>query len=290
MTDGAADDGLPPLRDVIARFGLDARKQLGQNFLLDLNLTGRIARTAGVTDRDHVLEIGPGPGGLTRALLASGAAKVTVVERDERCLPALAQISDAYPGRLEVIHDDALRIDPVTILERPGKIVANLPYNIATPLVIGWLKSASWPPVYGSMTLMFQREVADRLTSPAGKKSYGRLSILTQWRWHAERCFDVDPRAFTPSPKVVSSIVRFTPRDSYDAEVETASLERVTAAAFGQRRKMLRTSLKSLGVPVEQLLQMSNIDPQVRPESLDIASFCRLAKSLNALEGQGRVA
>jgi len=249
----SAIDDLPPLRDVIARHGLSAVKGLGQNFLLDLNLTARIARAAGSLDDVTVIEIGPGPGGLTRALLATGARKVIAIERDERCLPALQEIVDRYPGRLDVIHGDALSTDFAALAEGSTRIVANLPYNIATPLLVGWLRAEPWPPFYESMTLMFQREVAERIVADPGSKTYGRLAVLAGWRTAARIQFNIPAAAFTPPPKVMSSVVGFVPR-ARPLPADPAVLERVVAAAFGQRRKMLRQSLRSLGVDPLPLL------------------------------------
>jgi 16S rRNA (adenine1518-N6/adenine1519-N6)-dimethyltransferase len=271
-------DDLPPLRDVIARHDLRARKSLGQNFLLDLNLTGRIARAsrplAGVT----VVEVGPGPGGLTRALLSEGAAHVVAIERDPRCIAALEEIAAAAPGRLTIVNADALAVDMAKLAPPPTRIVANLPYNIATPLLIGWLKAEPWPPWYESMTLMFQREVAERIVALPGSKAYGRLGVLAGWRTEAEILFDVSPRAFTPPPKVTSSVVRLTPRAT-PLPCDPAALERVTAAGFGQRRKMLRQSLKTLGVDARQLLAQVGIEETRRAEEIDVAGFVALARA-----------
>jgi 16S rRNA (adenine1518-N6/adenine1519-N6)-dimethyltransferase len=266
---------LPPLREVIARHGIVARKRLGQNFLLDLNLTGRIARAAGPLEHATVVEIGPGPGALTRALLAAGARRILAIERDERCLAALGEIAAAYPGRLELVAGDALRLDPAELSDAPRKIVANLPYNIATPLLIGWLDRICQ---YESLTLMFQREVAERLTAAPRSKSYGRLSVLVQWLAAPQILFDIPPRAFVPPPKVTSSLVRIVPRPEPLAPADQPALERVTAAAFGQRRKMLRTSLKTLGVPVEPLLERAGVAPTARAEELTVDEFCALAR------------
>jgi 16S rRNA (adenine1518-N6/adenine1519-N6)-dimethyltransferase len=267
-------DDLPPLREVIERHGLAAKKALGQNFLLDLNLTARVARQAGTLEGVEVLEIGPGPGGLTRALLAAGA-NVTAFERDERCLPALAEIAAHYPGRLRVIEADALKTDMASLVPRGSKIVANLPYNIATPLLTGWLTAEPWPPFYASMTLMFQREVAERIVSGPGDEAYGRLAVLANWRCHTEIAFDISPRAFTPPPKVTSSVVNLVPRET-PLPCDTRALERVTAAAFGQRRKMLRQSLKGVGGAA--LLEKAGIDGSRRAETLSVAEFVALAR------------
>jgi 16S rRNA (adenine1518-N6/adenine1519-N6)-dimethyltransferase len=272
-------DDLPPLRDVIARFDLSARKSLGQNFLLDLNLTAKIAAAAGPLDGVRVLEIGPGPGGLTRALLAAGAAHVTAVEHDERFLPALAEIAARYPGRLTVIHGDALSVTPSLPAGAPACIVANLPYNIATPLIIGWLKMAPWPPWYRSITVMVQREFAERLAAtPENRKDYGRLSVLTSWRTEARILFNVPPSAFVPQPKVMSSVVQLIPLAA-PLPCEASKLERVTAAAFGQRRKMLRQSLKAAG-QADIMLETAGIRGEARAEEIDIAGFVRLANAL----------
>jgi 16S rRNA (adenine1518-N6/adenine1519-N6)-dimethyltransferase len=272
------DDGLPPLRDAIARHGLQARKSLGQNFLFDLNLTRRIARAAAPLAGFTIIEIGPGPGGLTRALLLEGADRVIAVERDSRALSALAEISAAYPGRLDVIEGDALDMDWTALARGPAKIVANLPYNIATPLLTGWLTQEPWPPWFDSLTLMFQKEVAERIVAPPGGKAYGRLSVLCQWRCAARKLFDVNRSAFTPPPKVTSSIVQLVPQRGAGADCRVAALERVTAAAFGQRRKMLRASLRSLTSDPEALLQRAGIDPESRAEQVPVAGFVKLAQ------------
>jgi 16S rRNA (adenine1518-N6/adenine1519-N6)-dimethyltransferase len=270
-------DGLPPLREVIARYELAARKSLGQNFLLDLNLTGRIARAAGDLRALTVIEVGPGPGGLTRALLAEGARKVVAIERDARALPALAEIGEHYPGRLAVIEGDALDTDLSRYADGPTAIAANLPYNIATPLLVGWLSADPWPPWYVSMTLMFQREVAERIVAAPGSKDYGRLSVLAQWRTEPRLLFDISPRAFTPPPKVTSSVVQFIPRSAPEP-VPVETLSQVTAAGFGQRRKMLRQSLKALGTDPVPLLEAAGIEPTRRAEEVDVAGFVRLAR------------
>lgn len=274
----AAIDGLPPLRDVIARHGLDARKALGQNFLLDLNLTQKIARTAGPLEGVTVFEVGPGPGGLTRAILSLGAKKVIAVERDARCLPALAEIADHYPGRLEVIEGDALKTDFEAMApEGPVKIIANLPYNVGTQLLINWLLPKTWPPFWESLTLMFQKEVGLRIVADESDDHYGRLGVLCGWRTQAQMAFDVPPQAFTPPPKVTSSVVHLIPRPN-PLPCEVDKLERVTHAAFGQRRKMLRQSLKPLGG--EALLSRADIDPARRAETLSVEEFCRIANLL----------
>jgi 16S rRNA (adenine1518-N6/adenine1519-N6)-dimethyltransferase len=268
-------DGLPPLRDVIERHGLQAKKSLGQNFLLDLNLTGKVARAAGDLQQTTVIEVGPGPGGLTRALLMNGARRVVAVERDERCLAALAEVAAHYPGRLEVIPGDALKTDFSALAAgEPVKSVANLPYNIGTELLVRWLTVQQWPPFYRSMTLMFQREVAERIVAKPATESYGRLGVLAGWRTEARIAFDVPPQAFTPPPKITSSVVHLTPRES-PLPAEVKRLGKVTEAAFGQRRKMLRQSLKSLGG--ERLLEAAGIDGTRRAETLSVEEFVRLA-------------
>jgi len=266
---------LPPLREVIRRFDLGARKALGQNFLLDLNLTRRIARAAAPLDQASVIEIGPGPGGLTRALLLEGARHVTAVERDHRCIAALTELGAAFPGRLQVIEGDALALDPASLAPAPRKIVANLPYNVATPLLLQWLGQIG---EFANLTLMFQKEVAQRLAAAPGKKEYGRLSVLTQWLCEAVLLFDVPPQAFVPAPKVTSTVVRLTPRSSPLAPCRQEDLERVTAAAFGQRRKMLRQSLKPLGGDTAALIAAAGVSPTARAEELSIAEFCALAR------------
>jgi 16S rRNA (adenine1518-N6/adenine1519-N6)-dimethyltransferase len=274
----AAIDGLPPLRDVIARHGLDAKKALGQNFLLDLNLTQKIARTAGPLEGVTVIEVGPGPGGLTRAILSLGARKVIAIERDARCLPALAEIADFYPGRLEVIEGDALKTPFENLVtEGPVRIIANLPYNVGTQLLVNWLLPKAWPPFYQSMTLMFQREVGLRIVADADDDHYGRLGVLCGWRTHARMAFDVPPQAFSPPPKVTSTVVHLEPIEN-PIPCSAANLEKVTMAAFGQRRKMLRQSVKSIGG--EALLAKADIDPQRRAETLSVEEFCRLANCL----------
>lgn len=281
MTSG---DGLPPLRDVIARHGIAARKSLGQNFLLDLNLTGRIARTGGDLVGETIVEIGPGPGGLTRSLLSEGASKVIAIERDVRCLAALEEIGAHWPGRLTIIAGDALTIDLDTIAEGPFKIVANLPYNIGTALLVRWQTVAKWPPSWRSATLMFQREVAERIVASPGSKSYGRLAVLAGWRTDARILFDVDPRAFTPAPSVTSSVVQLLPKSEPD-RCDPKMLERVTAAAFGQRRKMLRQSLRSLGVDTRSLLQAAGLPETQRAEEIDPSGFVRLTNAYEGLVG-----
>jgi 16S rRNA (adenine1518-N6/adenine1519-N6)-dimethyltransferase len=274
----SAIDGLPPLRVVMAEHGLDPKKALGQNFLLDLNLTGRIARQALPYEGHRVVEVGPGPGGLTRAILAQGAEHLTVIEKDPRCIAALEAVAAHYPGRLTIIEGDALKTDIAALSAgRPVKIVANLPYNIGTQLLLDWITVPQWPPVWTELTLMFQREVAERIVAAPGTDHYGRLGVLAGWRTSARILFDVGPEAFTPPPKVTSSIVQIRPLPA-PIDVPLAKLEAVTAAAFGQRRKMLRQSVKSLGG--ERILQAAGIDPQRRAETLSVAEFCRLAAQI----------
>jgi 16S rRNA (adenine1518-N6/adenine1519-N6)-dimethyltransferase len=274
-------DDLPPLREVIRRHGLAAKKSLGQNFLLDLNLTARIARAAGPLEGVTVVEVGPGPGGLTRALLALGARRVIAIERDERAIAALDEIAVRYPGRLTTIAGDALATDlrPQLVGEGPARVVANLPYNIATALLVQWLSVEPWPPWYDQLVLMFQREVAERIVAPPGSKTYGRLSVLAAWRSEARILFDVAPSAFVPPPKVTSSLVRLLPR-AHPLACERRSLERVTEKAFGQRRKMLRQSLKSLGADPAALLAAAEIEPTARAEDIPVEGFVRLARAL----------
>lgn len=274
----SAPDGLPPLGEVVARHGLAARKALGQNFLLDLNLTARIARAAGELSGLDVLEIGPGPGGLTRALLLQGARRVVAVERDPRCLPALAEIAARWPGRLEVVEGDALKLDHAALVRRPAAVAANLPYNIGTALLTGWL-TEDWPPWWSSLTIMLQREVAQRVVARPGAPGYGRLSVLAGWRTQARILFDIGPGAFHPPPKVTSSVLHLRPAAPV-APAPRAGLERVTAAAFGQRRKMLRQSLKALHPEPAALLAPLGIDPTARAETLDPAAFCAIARAV----------
>lgn len=274
----SALDDLPPLRDVIRRHGLKARKSLGQNFLLDLNLTARIARAAAPFDDATIVEIGPGPGGLTRALLALGCPHVVAIERDARALPALQEIAARYPGRLTVVEGDALMTDVRPYLrDGPVRVVANLPYNIATPLLVTWLSIEPWPPWYDRLVLMFQREVAERIVAPVGSKAYGRLSVFAQWRSEPKILFEVPPSAFVPAPKVTSALVRLVPR-AEPSRCERSRLERVTEAAFGQRRKMLRQSLKGLGVDPIALLEAAGIPATDRAEDVSVESFARLAR------------
>jgi 16S rRNA (adenine1518-N6/adenine1519-N6)-dimethyltransferase len=272
-------DDLPPLREVIARHGLSAKKQLGQNFLLDLNLTARIARTAGDLTHSTVIEVGPGPGGLTRALLAEGARRVIAIERDERAIPALEEIAVAYPGRLNIISGDAMTTDYAALADGPTRIVANLPYNIGTELLVGWLTAEPWPPFYASLTLMFQREVAERIVARPGDEAYGRLAVLAGWRSEARIAFNVARSAFTPPPNVTSAVVHLVPRP-VDPAVPVRKLEAVTRAAFGQRRKMVRQSLKATGAPVDTLLAAAGLKGDERAEVLPIEAFLKMAKAL----------
>jgi 16S rRNA (adenine1518-N6/adenine1519-N6)-dimethyltransferase len=280
-------DDLPPLRNAIRRHGLGARKSLGQHFLLDLNLTARIARAAGPLYGATVVEIGPGPGGLTRALLAQGAARVVAIERDARCIAALEEIAARHPTRLVVVAGDALRFDPTPYLDTgPVRIIANLPYNIATALLVSWLTVEPWPPWYDSLVLMFQREVAERIVAAPGNKSYGRLAVLAQWRAEPRMLFDIAPSAFVPPPKVTSSLVRLVPRAA-PLSCDLRNLERITAAAFGQRRKMLRQSLRSLRGSPEPLLDAAGIDPTARAENIPVEGFVTLARALAQQDPSG---
>lgn len=278
----ATIDGLPPLREVIATHGLSARKALGQNFLLDLNLTAKIARAAGDLTGCDVLEVGPGPGGLTRGLLAEGARRVVAIEKDARCLPALAEISAAYPGRLEVLNEDALRVDWAAHLTPPIKVVANLPYNVGTELLVRWLTPKVWPPQWQSLTLMFQREVAERIVAQPGGKAYGRLAVLAQWRCSVKIALTLPPEAFTPPPKVRSAVVHLDalrePRFAADQKV----LERVVAAGFNQRRKMLRAALKGVAPDIEDRILAAGLKPTDRAEQVPIEGFCALARQVAA--------
>jgi 16S rRNA (adenine1518-N6/adenine1519-N6)-dimethyltransferase len=276
-------DPLPPLREVIAAHGLRPKKSLGQNFLFDLNLTRRIARAAGPLANSAIYEVGPGPGGLTRALLAEGAARVIAVERDERCLPALAEIADANPGRLEIVNADALKIDERALLGAARvRIAANLPYNIGTALLVKWLTAPQWPPFWDSLTLMFQHEVAQRIVAKPDTEAYGRLSVLAQWRSKPRILFDVSRSAFVPPPKITSSIVRLEPLVEPVAPARLGDLEKVTAASFGQRRKMLRQSLKSLAPNAEERIRAAGLDPTARPEQLSVTEFAALARAFSA--------
>jgi 16S rRNA (adenine1518-N6/adenine1519-N6)-dimethyltransferase len=276
----SAIDDLPPLREVIRQHALSARKSLGQNFLLDLNLTARIARAAGPLEDATILEIGPGPGGLTRALLAMGARHVIAVERDQRALPALEEIARHYPGRLEIVCADAQAFDPRPLLgSTRAKIVANLPYNIATALLIDWLSIEPWPPWFDMMVLMFQREVAERIVARENEEAYGRLGVLANWRAETKILFDISPAAFVPQPKVTSSLVRLVPRSTPDV-CDRRALEQVAAAAFGQRRKMLRQSLKSLSVDPARLAAAAGVDPTRRAETVPVSGFVAMAREL----------
>jgi 16S rRNA (adenine1518-N6/adenine1519-N6)-dimethyltransferase len=276
----SAIDDLPPLREVIRQHALSARKSLGQNFLLDLNLTARIARAAGPLEDATILEIGPGPGGLTRALLAMGARHVIAVERDQRALPALEEIARHYPGRLEIVCADAQAFDPRPLLgSTRAKIVANLPYNIATALLIDWLSIEPWPPWFDMMVLMFQREVAERIVARENEEAYGRLGVLANWRAETKILFDISPAAFVPQPKVTSSLVRLVPRSTPDV-CDRRALEQVAAAAFGQRRKMLRQSLKSLSVDPARLAASAGVDPTRRAETVPVSGFVAMAREL----------
>lgn len=275
-------DALPPLREIVAAHGLAAKKNLGQNFLFDLNLTARIARAAGPLPEATIVEIGPGPGGLTRALLAEGAEHVIAIERDARCLAALAEIGAHYPGRLEVIEGDALQTDLAALVghRRPARICANLPYNIATALLTGWLETKHWPPVFDRFVLMFQKEVAQRIVAtPRERADYGRLAVLANWRCTTRILFDVPAAAFTPPPKVTSAVVELVPRAT-PLPCDAGLLAAVTQAAFGQRRKMLRQSLKGLGIDPLVLLTRAGIEPTKRAEEIDVAGFVALANTL----------
>lgn len=271
-------DPLPPLRQVIADHQLSARKALGQNFLLDLNLTAKIARQAGDLSQSDVLEIGPGPGGLTRGLLAEGARRVLAIEKDARCIPALTQIAAAYPDRLQVINGDALEIDPLAHLTPPIRIAANLPYNIGTELLVRWLTPRDWPPFWQSLTLMFQREVAERIVARPGSKAYGRLAVLAQWRAEARIVMSLPPEAFTPPPKISSAVVHLTalPEPRFPADPEI--LSKVVAMAFNQRRKMLRSALKGLSSDIEDRLVAAGLKPTERAEQIPLEGFCALAR------------
>ena len=273
-------DALPPLGRVIAEHGLSARKSLGQNFLLDLNLTAKIARQAGDLSQADVLEIGPGPGGLTRGLLAEGARRVLAIEKDTRCMAALAEVAAAYPGRLEVINGDALEVDPLAHLTPPIRVAANLPYNIGTELLIRWLTPPDWPPFWESLTLMFQREVAERIVASPGSRAYGRLALMVQWRTQARIVMSLPPEAFTPPPRVSSAVVHLTalPEPRYPADARV--LERVVARAFNQRRKMLRAALKGLVPDVEAQLEAAGIAPTQRAETVTLEQFCALARGI----------
>jgi 16S rRNA (adenine1518-N6/adenine1519-N6)-dimethyltransferase len=279
-------DDLPPLRDVVRKHGLLAKKSLGQNFLFDLNLTSRIARSSGSLEGVTVVEVGPGPGGLTRAILAAGARKVVAIERDARCLPALAEIAAHYPGRLEVVEADALAFDPRPLIgAAPARVIANLPYNVGTALLTGWLASEEWPPWWQSLTLMFQREVAERIVADASKpKDYGRLGVLAGWRTHATILFDVPPSAFVPPPKITSSVVHLTPRP-HGLPCRVAALETVTRAAFGQRRKMLRQSLKSIAPEPGRMIAAAGLQETIRAEDVPVAGYVALANAWDQANG-----
>jgi len=281
MKDDQPMDDLPPLREVIAAHDLAPKKAMGQNFLLDLNLTARIARQAGSLADHDVLEIGPGPGGLTRGLLAEGARRVVAVEKDSRCLPALAQIAERYPGRLDVLNADALDLDTARHLSAPVRVAANLPYNVGTELLVRWLTPAAWPPFWDSLTLMFQKEVAQRIVATPGSKAYGRLAILAQWRTQARIVMELPPQAFTPPPKVHSAVVHLTalPAPRFPADPKT--LEKVVAKAFNQRRKMLRAALRGLRPDIEDRLIAAGIAPTERAEQVDVERFCALARALD---------
>jgi 16S rRNA (adenine1518-N6/adenine1519-N6)-dimethyltransferase len=276
----SAIDSLPPLREVIATHGLSARKALGQNFLLDLNLTAKIARQAGDLTGCDVLEVGPGPGGLTRGLLAEGARRVVAVEKDARCLPALAEIAAAYPGRLAVLNADALALDWAAHLTPPVKIVSNLPYNVGTELLVRWLTPPSWPPLWTSLTLMFQREVAERIVAPPGSEAYGRLAVLAQWRCDVRIAMTLPPEAFTPPPKVRSAVVHLQALPAPRYPADPAVLERVVAKAFNQRRKMLRAALRGLAPDIEDRIVAAGLKPTDRAEQVPIEGFCALARGL----------
>ena len=273
-------DALPPLREVIATHDLKAQKSLGQNFLLDLNLTAKIARKVGDLANCDVLEIGPGPGGLTRGLLAEGARRVVAVEKDRRCIPALEEIASHHAGRLQVLEGDALDIDPTLHLTAPIRIAANLPYNIGTELLVRWLTPPRWPPFWQSLTLMFQREVAERITAQPGSKAYGRLAILAQWRCTANIVLSLPPEAFTPPPKVSSAVVHLVALKEPKFPADAKTLERVVATAFNQRRKMLRSALKPLGGDIEDRLRAAGIAPTDRAENVPLEGFCALARAL----------
>lgn len=278
----SAIDGLPPLREVIAHHGLAAKKSLGQNFLLDLNLTSKIARQAGNLADCDVLEVGPGPGGLTRGLLAEGARRVLAVEKDARCLPALQEIAAAYPGRLQVVNADALDLDPLAELTPPIRIVANLPYNVGTELLVRWLSPPQWPPYWTSLTLMFQQEVAQRIVAQPGTKAYGRLAVLAQWRCEARIVMTLPPEAFTPPPKIKSAVVHLQRREEPLFPADAATLSHVVAMAFNQRRKMLRASLKGLSPDIEGFLTSNGLKPTDRAEQVSIEGFCALARALKS--------
>ena len=278
-------DNLPPLREVITAHQLTARKSLGQNFLLDLNLTAKIARQAGDLSACDILEIGPGPGGLTRGLLSEGARKILAIEKDNRCLPALEEIEKAFPGRLQVINEDALRLDPAQYLTAPIRIISNLPYNVGTELLIRWLTPPSWPPFWKSLTLMFQKEVAQRIVAQPGSKAYGRLAILAQWRSEVKIVLNLPPDAFTPPPKVSSAVIHLEALPAPRYEADQTVLESLVAAAFNQRRKMLRSALKGLSPEIEDHLKAAGLSPTERAEQVSLEGFCALARQLEAAYG-----
>jgi 16S rRNA (adenine1518-N6/adenine1519-N6)-dimethyltransferase len=273
-------DDLPPLRDIIVNHGLDAKKSLGQNFLLDLNLTSKIARLAGNISGHDVLEVGPGPGGLTRGLLAAGARRVVALEKDPRCMPALAQISAAYPGRLDVFNADALEFDMRGQLTGPVRVVANLPYNVGTELLVRWLTPKDWPPFWSSLTLMFQKEVAERIIAKPGTKAYGRLGILAQWKSTPSVVMELPPEAFTPPPKVRSAVVHLEALAEPRFPAPAGLLSSTVAMAFNQRRKMLRSSLKSAAPDIESALRDAGLEPTARAEEISLEGFCALARRL----------
>ena len=283
------NDGLPPLRDVIRDHELRAKKSFGQNFLLDLNLTRKIARTAGDLTNSVIFEVGPGPGGLTRALLAEGAKRVVAVEMDSRCLPALDQVSKAYGGRLTVIEGDALDVDALALLAPTEgdvpRIIANLPYNVGTALLVKWLTAENWKPWYASLTLMFQKEVADRIVAKPGTKAYGRLSVLAQSRGKVRIAMKVPAAAFTPAPKVESAVIHYEPTEPSLPNVAFKDIERVVAQAFSQRRKMLRASLKGLDVSALELLEAAGLDPTDRAENISVTEFTKLAQIYGQMRG-----
>ncbi len=278
-------DNLPPLREVITAHQLTARKSLGQNFLLDLNLTAKIARQAGDLSACDILEIGPGPGGLTRGLLSESARKILAIEKDNRCLPALEEIEKAFPGRLQVINEDALRLDPTQYLTAPIRIISNLPYNVGTELLIRWLTPPNWPPFWKSLTLMFQKEVAQRIVAQPGSKAYGRLAILAQWRSEVKIVLNLPPDAFTPPPKVSSAVIHLEALQTPRYEADQKALESLVAAAFNQRRKMLRSALKGLSPEIEDHLKAAGLSPTERAEQVSLEGFCALARQLEAAYG-----
>ena len=281
----SAIDNLPPLREVISAHQLTARKSLGQNFLLDLNLTAKIARQAGDLSACDVLEIGPGPGGLTRGLLSEGARRILAIEKDNRCLPALKEIEKAFPGRLQVINEDALHLDPAKYLTAPIRIISNLPYNVGTELLIRWLTPPNWPPFWKSLTLMFQKEVAQRIVAQPGSKAYGRLAILAQWRSEVKIVLNLPPDAFTPPPKVSSAVIHLEALQTPRYEADQKALESLVAAAFNQRRKMLRSALKGLSPEIEDHLKAAGLSPTERAEQVSLEGFCALARQLEAAYG-----